>query len=58
MVEIEVSQRQRKAKSEKYHLFQEALYHGMMKDSMIYENVTQCINEVRCIIPSRKTISL
>lgn len=38
--------RQRKAKSQKYKLFEEPVYEGILKDIVTYENVTQCLDEV------------
>jgi len=42
MNENKVSQNQRKAKSEKYKLFEEPVFSGIMKDFVQYDNVTQC----------------
>jgi hypothetical protein len=41
-----VSQNQRKAKSEKYKLFEEPVFSGIMKDFVQYDNVTQCVDAV------------
>jgi hypothetical protein len=46
MNENKVSQHQRKAKSEKYKLFEEPVYSGIMKDVIQYDNVTQCEDAV------------
>ena len=39
--------RHRKAKSEKYKLFEEPVFTGIGKDILAYDNVTQCLDEVR-----------
>jgi hypothetical protein len=46
MAENEVSQHQRKVKSEKYKVFHDPIYSGVMKELVLYDNVTQCEDAV------------
>lgn len=43
---VKSPRRQRKAKSEKFKLFQEPVYDSIMKDLLIYDNVTACLDDV------------